>query len=30
MSHPLVPTYEVAKPLLDDLLAVNKPYLPWA
>jgi 6-phospho-beta-glucosidase len=30
LSHPLVPTYEVAKPLLDDLLAVNKPYLPWA
>ena len=30
MAHPLVPSWEVAKPLLDDLLAANKQWLPWA
>jgi len=30
MAHPLVPSWEVAKPLLEELLAANKPWLPWA
>ncbi|MGQ9554964.1 MAG: 6-phospho-beta-glucosidase [Anaerolineae bacterium] len=30
MAHPLVPSWEVAKPLLDDLLAANKEWIPWA
>jgi 6-phospho-beta-glucosidase len=30
MAHPLVGDADVAKPLLDDLLEANKPYLPWA
>jgi 6-phospho-beta-glucosidase len=30
MTHPLVPSWEVAKPLLEELLAANKPWLPWA
>jgi len=30
MAHPLVPSWEVARPLLDDLLAANKRWLPWA
>ena len=30
MAHPLVPSWEVAKPLLDDLLAANRPWIPWA
>ena len=30
MAHPLVPSWEVAKPLLDELLAANRPWLPWA
>ncbi len=30
MSHPLVPSWEVARPLLDDLLAANKPWISWA
>jgi 6-phospho-beta-glucosidase len=29
MAHPLVPSWEVAKPLLDELLAANRPWLPW-
>ena len=30
MAHPLVPAWEVAKPLMEDLLAANRPWLPWA
>jgi 6-phospho-beta-glucosidase len=30
MAHPLVPSFEVAKPLLDELLAANQAWLPWA
>lgn len=30
MAHPLVLTWEVAKPLLDELLAANRPWIPWA
>jgi 6-phospho-beta-glucosidase len=30
MAHPLVPSWSVAGPLLDDLLAANRPWLPWA
>lgn len=30
MAHPLVPSWSVARPLLDDLLAANRPWLPWA
>ena len=29
MAHPLVPSWEVAKPLLEELLAANRPWLPW-
>ncbi|MHB0857771.1 MAG: 6-phospho-beta-glucosidase [Anaerolineae bacterium] len=30
MAHPLVPSWEVARPLLDDLLAANAQWIPWA
>jgi len=30
MAHPLVPSWEVAKPLLDELFAANRRWLPWA
>ena len=30
MAHPLVPSWEVAQPLLDVLLAANAEWLPWA
>jgi len=30
MAHPLVPSWEVAKPMLDELLTVNRPWLRWA
>jgi len=30
MAHPLVPSWEVARPLLDELLAANRDWLPWA
>ena len=30
MAHPLVPSWEVAKPLLERLLEANRPWLPWA
>ena len=30
MSHPLVPSWEAARPLLDDLLAANRAWIPWA
>jgi 6-phospho-beta-glucosidase len=30
MMHPLTPSWEVAKPMLEELLAANKPWLPWA
>jgi 6-phospho-beta-glucosidase len=30
MTHPLVPSWEVAKPLLEELLVANKSWLPWA
>lgn len=29
MAHPLVPSWEVAKPLLDELLAANRPWIPF-
>jgi 6-phospho-beta-glucosidase len=29
VAHPLVPSWEVAKPLLEELLAANRPWLPW-
>ena len=30
MAHPLVPSWGVAKPLFDELLAANQTWLPWA
>ena len=27
--HPLIPSADKAKEILDDMLAVNKPYLNW-
>jgi 6-phospho-beta-glucosidase len=30
MAHPLVPSWEVARPLMDELLAANRPWIPWA
>ncbi len=30
MAHPLVPSWEVARPLMEELLAANQPWLPWA
>ena len=30
MAHPLVPSWELARPLLDDLLAANRKWIPWA
>ncbi len=30
MSNPLVPAWDVAKPLLEQLLQANRPWLPWA
>jgi len=30
MAHPLVPSWEVAKPLMEKLLEANRPWLPWA
>jgi 6-phospho-beta-glucosidase len=30
MSHPLVPAWDVAKPLLEQLLKANRSWLPWA
>jgi 6-phospho-beta-glucosidase len=30
MSHPLVPAWDVAKPLLEQLLKANRAWLPWA
>ena len=30
MAHPLVPSWNVAKPLLEELLAANKTWIPWA
>jgi len=29
MAHPLVVSWEVAQPLLDELLAANREWLPW-
>ena len=29
MAHPLVPSWEVAKPLLEDLLEANQRWLAW-
>lgn len=29
MAHPLVLSWEVAKPLLDDLLRANRPWIAW-
>jgi 6-phospho-beta-glucosidase len=30
MAHPLVPSWEVARPLLDELLEANRRWIPWA
>lgn len=30
MAHPLVPSWEVAKPLFDELLVANRRWIPWA
>jgi 6-phospho-beta-glucosidase len=30
MSHPLTPSWDVAQPLLDELLRANAAWLPWA
>jgi len=30
MAHPLVRSWEVAKPLLEELLAANRRWVPWA
>jgi 6-phospho-beta-glucosidase len=30
MTHPLVPSWDVAKLLLNELFEANKPWLPWA
>jgi 6-phospho-beta-glucosidase len=30
MNHPLVPCWDVAKPLLEQLLNANRAWLPWA
>ena len=30
MAHPLVPSWSVATALLADLLAANRPWIPWA
>jgi 6-phospho-beta-glucosidase len=30
MAHPLVPSWDVARPLLDELLAANRAWIPWA
>jgi 6-phospho-beta-glucosidase len=30
VAHPLVPSWEVAKPMLDELLVANRAWLPWA
>jgi 6-phospho-beta-glucosidase len=30
MSHPLTPSWDVAKPLLERLLEANRAWLPWA
>jgi len=30
MSHPLVPAWDIAKPLMEQLLKANRPWLPWA
>jgi 6-phospho-beta-glucosidase len=30
MSHPLVPDWDVAKPLMEQLLKANQTWLPWA
>jgi 6-phospho-beta-glucosidase len=29
MAHPLTPSWEIAKPLLDELLTANRPWLLW-
>ncbi len=29
LAHPLVREYEIAKPLLDEMLEANKKFLPW-
>ena len=29
MAHPLVTSWQVAQPLLDELFAANQPWLPW-
>jgi len=30
MAHPLVPSYDEAAPMLEELLAANKQWIPWA
>jgi len=29
IMHPLIPSYDIAKPLLEDVLKVNEPFLDW-
>jgi 6-phospho-beta-glucosidase len=29
MAHPLVPSWEIARPLMDDLLAANRAWIDW-
>ena len=29
LAHPMVPSWDVAAPLLDELLAANREFLPW-
>ena len=29
IMHPLIPSYDIAKSLLEDVLKVNEPYLDW-
>jgi 6-phospho-beta-glucosidase len=30
MAHPLTPSWSVAKPMLEELLSANKPWIAWA
>ncbi len=30
MAHPSVGTWDVAVPLLEEILAANRPWIPWA
>ena len=30
MAHPLIPSWEIARPLFTELMAANRPWIPWA